>query len=180
MRRQVKPRATAVSLPVSKERSAGGLVLSGLPEAVDEAGNVDVTSIYVAVIGRMDKRGRLLWSFPKGHVEPGESDESTAVREVWEETGLTGEVCGDVGAIDYWFVSDGLRIHKTVHHFLMRYIDGELNDEDPEVTEVAWVPLAGLVQRLAYSDERKLARRAYNLVPEVARADRQAGRVTPR
>ena len=179
MRPRVAPRPAA-ALPVSKERSAGGLVLSGLAEAVDDTDTVDVSRIYVAVIGRVDKRGRLLWSFPKGHVEPGETEESTAEREVWEEPGLSGEVCGDLGTIDYWFVSDGVRIHKTVHHYLMRYRDGELNDEDPEVTEVAWVPLEGLVQRLAYSDERKLARRAYSRVPEVARAEKRAGRVTPR
>lgn len=32
------------------------------------------------------------WSFPKGHMEPGESEEETALRELWEETGLTAEL----------------------------------------------------------------------------------------
>ncbi|QQB46872.1 NUDIX hydrolase [Corynebacterium glucuronolyticum] len=166
--------------PVSVETSAGGLVISGLPEAVDEQGNVDLNAVYVALIGRVDRRGRLLWSMPKGHVEPGEDHRHTAEREVWEETGIVGEVFSDLGTIDYWFISEGRRVHKTVHHHLLRYVDGELNDEDPEVTEVAWVPAAHLVERLAYSDERKLARIAHDTLPDLARAEKQAGRVTPR
>lgn len=117
---------------------------------------------------------------PKGHVEPGEAFDSTAEREVWEETGIRGEVIEELGVIDYWFVSDGTRIHKTVHHHLLRYVDGDLNDEDPEVTQVMWVPVDTLVERLAYADERKLARRAHNLLPDLARAEKRAGRQTPR
>jgi len=40
-----------------------------------------------ALIGRQDRRGRLIWSLPKGHVEAGETHEDAAVREVQEETG---------------------------------------------------------------------------------------------
>lgn len=171
---------TASPMYTSIETSAGGLVVSGLAEAVGDDGSVDLSRIYVALIGRHDRRGRLLWSMPKGHVEPGEAFDSTAEREVWEETGIRGEVIEELGVIDYWFVSDGKRIHKTVHHHLLRYVDGDLNDEDPEVTEVMWVPVDTLVERLAYADERKLARRAHNLLPNLARAEKQAGRQTPR
>lgn len=162
------------------ETSAGGLVVSGLAEAVTENNEVDLSRIYVALIGRLDRRGRLLWSMPKGHVEPGEAQDSTAEREVWEETGIHGEVFADLGVIDYWFVSEGTRIHKTVHHHLLRYVDGDLNDEDPEVTEVSWIPVSELIEHLAYADERKLARIAHDLLPELARKEKSAGRATPR
>lgn len=164
----------------SIETSAGGLVVSGLAEAVHDDGSVDLDRVYVALIGRLDRRGRLLWSMPKGHVEPGEAHDSTAEREVWEETGIHGEVIAELGVIDYWFISDGTRIHKTVHHHLLRYVDGDLNDEDPEVTEVTWFPASTLVERLAYADERKLARRAHDLLPDLAKAEKDAGRATPR
>ncbi|HEY3610593.1 MAG TPA: NUDIX hydrolase, partial [Pseudonocardiaceae bacterium] len=65
---------------------------------------------------------------------------------------------------DYWFVVENRRVHKTVHHFLMTAVGGELSDEDIEVTEVAWVPLVDLERRLAYADERRLARRAMRLL----------------
>ena len=167
-------------MQTNDETSAGGLVLSGLAESVQENGTVDLGRIYVALIGRLDRRGRLLWSMPKGHVEPGEGHAATAEREVWEETGISGEVFAELGVIDYWFVSEGVRIHKTVHHHLLRYLDGDLNDEDPEVTEVTWVPASELTERLAYADERKLARYAHDMLPELARREKSEGRRTPR
>jgi ADP-ribose pyrophosphatase YjhB (NUDIX family) len=129
------------------ETSAGGVVL-------------DAEQAKVVLIGRLDRRGRLLWSLPKGHIEEGETPEQTAVREVAEETGISSEVLRPLGTIDYWFVADNRRIHKTVHHFLMQATAGELSDADVEVTEVAWVPLDDLDGRLAYADERRLVRKA--------------------
>ena len=135
-----------------EETSAGGLVL-------DRAG----AGAQAALIGRLDRRGRLLWSLPKGHVEAGERVEQTAVREVGEETGIAGEVLAPLGIIDFWFVADGRRVHKTVHHFLLLQRGGKLSDADVEVTEVAWVPLEEVSARLAYADERRLVA----LVPEL-------------
>ncbi len=178
---QTRQRSSArPRMETSIETSAGGLVVSGLAEAVMPDGTVDLARLYVALIGRLDRRGRLLWSMPKGHVEAGEAHASTAEREVWEETGVYGQVFAELGVIDYWFVSDGKRIHKTVHHHLLRFLDGDLNDEDPEVTEVAWIPVSELIERLAYADERKLARLAHDMLPELARTEKAEGRITPR
>ena len=121
-----------------------------------------------AVIGRLDRRGRLLWSLPKGHIEAGETAEQAAVREVEEETGIIGRVVAPLGTIDFWFVAEDRRVHKTVHHFLLRALGGELSDSDVEVAEVAWVPLDELESRLAYADERRLIRRATELLEETA------------
>lgn len=129
---------------------------------------VDHASGTAAIIGRLDRRGRLLWSLPKGHIEDGETAEQAAVREVEEETGIIGRVVAPLGTIDFWFVAEDRRVHKTVHHFLLRALGGELSDEDVEVSEVAWVPLAELESRLAYADERRLIRRATELLEETA------------
>jgi len=143
------------------ETSAGGVIV-----------NTDRTK--VALIGRLDRRGRLLWSLPKGHIEEGETPEQTAVREVAEETGILGEIIRPLGTIDYWFVADRRRIHKTVHHFLMTERGGELSDDDVEVTEVAWVPFDELEERLAYADERRLVLRALDLLDVRPSTDGQA------
>lgn len=136
--------------------------------AVDEtsAGGVvfNVARDKIVLIGRLDRRGRLLWSLPKGHIEEGETAEQTAVREVGEETGILGEIIRPLGSIDYWFVAERRRIHKTVHHFLMEERGGDLSDEDVEVTEVDWVALDELEERLAYADERRLVRKALELL----------------
>jgi 8-oxo-dGTP pyrophosphatase MutT (NUDIX family) len=121
-------------------------------------------SQVAALIGRIDRRGRMLWSLPKGHIELGETAEQTAIREVAEETGIQGDVLASLGSIDYWFVTEGRRVHKTVHHYLMRSLGGELSDHDLEVSEVAWVPLDELPSRLAYADERRLAEVADELI----------------
>ncbi len=138
------------------ETSAGGLVVDG----IDGPRETQVA----ALIGRVDRRGRMLWSLPKGHIEQGETAEQTAIREVAEETGIQGHVLAALGSIDYWFVTEGRRVHKTVHHYLLRFSGGELCDEDVEVTEVAWVPVEELPDRLAYADERRLAEVAGELI----------------
>ncbi len=113
-----------------------------------------------ALIGRRDRSEALLWSLPNGHLNPGETVEAAAVREVAEETGITGRVCADLGTIDYWFVAERRRVHKTVHHFLLVAEGGRLSDADPEVNEVAWVPVADLENILAYSGDRSVAAKA--------------------
>ena len=140
-----------------EETSAGGLVVDS-----------DADPQVAALIGRHDRRGRLLWSLPKGHLEQGESLEQAAVREVAEETGITGAIIGRLGTIDFWFVTEGKRVHKTVHHFLLRAATGELSDADPEVSEVAWVPLAEVSQKLSYADERGLIHRVPELLSGTA------------
>lgn len=120
------------------------------------------------LIGRLDRRGRLLWSLPKGHLEQGEGPEDAARREVTEETGIRGRIIGELGSIDFWFVIEDRRVHKTVHHYLLLAEGGELSDEDVEVTAVAWVPLPDLAARLAYADERRLVERVPELLADIA------------
>ncbi len=137
-------------MPTVAETSAGGLVVR----------HPDSGPVQVALIGRRTRQGTLEWVLPKGHLEPGEQMPEAAVREVQEETGIRGRVLEPLGSIDYWFVLEGRRIHKTVHHFLMAAVDGELSRADVEVEEVEWVALADAPARLAHADERALAERA--------------------
>jgi 8-oxo-dGTP pyrophosphatase MutT (NUDIX family) len=159
----VAPRASAGrrrpgrALRTVDEYSAGGLVL-------DHAADVP----RGALIARTDRHGRLLWSLPKGHIEAGETAEQAAVREVEEETGIAGEILAELGTIDFWFVADGRRVHKTVRHYLMRRVGGELSDADIEVTKVAWVPLPDIAAQLAYPDERSLVDAADRLLADTA------------
>lgn len=133
------------------ETSAGGLV-------------VDTNQMAAAIIGRLDRKGRMVWSFPKGHLEAGETAEQAAIREVFEETGLTAQVTAPLGTIAFWFMLDGKRIHKTVHHFLLIAESFELSDADIEVDAIEWIPLANVHARLNYADERQLLPKAFELL----------------
>ena len=138
-----------------EETSAGGLV-------VDRSG----TTPRAVLIGRLDRRGAMKWSLPKGHIEPGETAEEAAVREIREETGIDGRVVAPLGTVDFWFMLDSQRVHKTVHHFLLEALGGDLSDTDVEVDEVSWFPLDEVSGRLAFEDERRLLDRLPDLLDE--------------
>ncbi|ORA85458.1 NUDIX hydrolase [Mycobacterium malmoense] len=142
-------------LPTVREFSAGGLVVHG----------IDCDQQFGVIIGRDDRRGRTLWSLPKGHIEIGERPEQTAVREIAEETGIRGDVLAALGSVEYWFRADDTMVHKTVHHYLLRFREGEpIAANDHEVTDVAWMPLEALPSRLAHADERRVTKVAADLI----------------
>lgn len=147
-------------MPTIEETSAGGLV-------VDLSGERPLG----AVIARLNRAGRLEWCLPKGHLESGESPEQAAVREIAEETGIEGRVLAPLGVIEYWFSVDGRRVHKRVHHYLLQATGGELSidgDPDQEAVDAAWVPLDELSLRLAFPNERRIAREARALLADSA------------
>ncbi len=112
-----------------------------------------------------------LWALPKGRIDPGESGETTALREVEEETGARGRSLGKLGDVRYWFNWRGERIFKVVAFFLVEYEGGELGDLPEafrhEVADVQWLPLADAPRTLAYRGERDMAAKA------LARLDEQ-------
>jgi 8-oxo-dGTP pyrophosphatase MutT (NUDIX family) len=112
--------------------------------------------VEVVLCGRNDG----LWVLPKGTPNEGESIESTALREVEEETGLKVKLGEGLGAIEYWFTSRGVRYHKRVHHWLMEPAGGSVDDHDHEFDFVEWVPLADARRRLTYENEQRVLDRA--------------------
>jgi 8-oxo-dGTP pyrophosphatase MutT (NUDIX family) len=111
-----------------------------------------------------------LWALPKGQIDPGESGEQTALREVFEETGVTGRSLGKLGDVRYTFTWEGERVFKVVSFFLVRYEAGRLGDVAPafrhEVAEVRWLPLEEASRLLAYEGEREMAVRAWARLAE--------------
>ena len=104
------------------------------------------------------------WALPKGLIDPGETGESTALREAEEETGTRGRSLGKLGDVRYWYVWDGERVFKVVSFFLVRYEGGRLGDIPEEfrheVAEARWLPLAEAPGLLAYRGEREMAEKA--------------------
>ncbi len=117
-------------------------------------------------IGLIALRGGRIWALPKGRLEEGESLEQAACREVMEETGLIGEVLQRIGEISYWFYAkeEGVKIHKTVHFYLIRHLQGETSNESWEVDEARWWPLDEALKVLTYRSERETVEQGAEMI----------------
>lgn len=96
------------------------------------------------------------WTFPKGKVDPGESDEACAVREVEEETGLRCTLGRELSSTTY---DDPKGRPKTVRYWLMEVADGTLQFEH-EVDEARWLPVGEAAALLSYERDVELLHEA--------------------
>lgn len=130
------------------ERSAGGVLCQS-------RGGSPWVALIVAGSGTR-------WQLPKGWLEDRETPQEAARREVQEETGLTGRILEDLGAIDYWFYADrNTRVHKFVSFYLMAYESGDIADYDTsEVDGALWLPMEEAVARVSFESERDVLRKA--------------------
>ena len=81
------------------------------------------------------------WSLPKGHIEAGESDEQTALRELYEETGLTAELeTGRKSSVEYPISAFA---RKEVVFYLGK-VEGTPRVREGEIDRYKWVPLTEL------------------------------------
>jgi 8-oxo-dGTP pyrophosphatase MutT (NUDIX family) len=140
-------------MKTERQVSAGGVLIREEAEGPE-----------VLLASRRTRRGELVWGLPKGLVEPGESPEDTAVREVQEETGHKGTVRGPIGDVSYWFVWKGTRIRKTVHFFLMDDSGDAPGPRDQEMEEVRWFPLDEAAGVAGFASEQDVLRSAARTV----------------
>jgi 8-oxo-dGTP pyrophosphatase MutT (NUDIX family) len=138
-------------------RSAGGIVLR----------EMEGQRRYL-IIKQVRGNGEVQWVMPKGTVEPGESDEETARREVLEEVGLGDLKCeAIVGSSRYPFTdSEGRSCEKTVTWFLfrsVRQIEVDLRATEGFVESV-WLPIDQAKERCTHEDFRELLQKADALV----------------
>jgi 8-oxo-dGTP diphosphatase len=120
-------------------------------------------SIEVCLIAKKDMR---VWALPRGRVEPGETPEQTAIREVREETGFTAKVSEKIDEINFHFYSktDDKLIHRLVHFYLMPWEGGELGPLDKEVDVAQWYPIDEAIRTLKYENEKEVLRKARRLL----------------
>ena len=135
-------------LPSKDVVSAGGVVVDDRPDGTRR----------VLLIVHRSMSGYPRWTLPKGGVEPGETPEQAALREVREETGHGATILSPLGSIEYSFVwrPDRIRYHKRVHYFLMRWDGLPPGDRDDEAEHVEWVTHSVALLRLAHRNEREL------------------------
>ena len=117
---------------------------------------------------RRIRKSKPVLALPKGAVDPGEKPVETALREIYEETGLTCEPIIKLGDSKYVYTrawGDGQRVFKIVTFYLMRYLAGRINDIAAEmrieVARARWVRLEDGPALLAYKGEKQMAQRAW-------------------
>ena len=96
------------------------------------------------------------WSFPKGHVEDGETEAQTALREVREETGLNIMLLDGFREIVRYSPRPG--VSKDVVYFLGYAEDSRTVRQEEEISEIRWVNIGGISNYLTYDNDRMLIR----------------------
>lgn len=114
---------------------------------------------------------KLRWQLPKGIVDPGESPQVTAVREVREEAGVETDLIKLIETIEYWYRSvkygKPVRYHKFVHFYLMEYKRGDVAGHDHEVEEARWVSFDEALALLDFKSEREVVEKAREMIAEL-------------
>ena len=125
----------------SKEVSAGGVVRRG-----GEVLLVKVTNL----------KGEQVWTFPKGHLEKGETALQAALREVEEETGWKCSSRGKLMTVGSKFQREGRLVDKKVEWFLMEPVEKTGTPDAVEILEAAWVKDEAAPEMLKYPSDLKL------------------------
>lgn len=140
------------------EKSAGGLVLKGLPS------NPKILMIQVKNL-----IGEIVWTFPKGHLEPGESALQAALREVEEETGWRCKLnpCRKKKYFEqarYQFYRGTKLVNKVVTWYTMSPQEKTGEKDTEEVCKVRWVSLEKAKELVKYPSDKKLLTKLIEIV----------------
>ena len=128
--------------------SAGGVIFK------KEADTFEVALIAM--------KNKTVWTLPKGIIDKGEQPEESAVREIKEETGLTGKIIDALGDKSYWFYlkNENAKCRKTVSYFLLQYVAGNIGDYCWEVDEAKWFALDDAIKQVSYKSDREILEKA--------------------
>ena len=122
--------------------------------------------------------GKIVWTFPKGHLEKKETWLSAALREVEEETGWKCRNRGLLSNVTYRFMRKGKSVFKRVRWYRMVPVEKTGKPDADEIRKTKWIGARKAAESLSYpSDERVLARYLQSgLAPEQVRRGRDRGR----
>jgi ADP-ribose pyrophosphatase YjhB (NUDIX family) len=144
-------------------RAAGGVVVQQGVIA-----GLDPDQRYILLL---DRPGRNEVRLPKGHIDPGESVEATALRETTEESGYADlEVIADLGEQIVTYDYEGNHYIRHEHYFLMVLRSQQQlprNKTDAQQFQVRWTPGEDAVEKLTYEAEKQWVQKALLLLPVV-------------
>ncbi len=139
-------------MPITQEKSCGALVFRQDPKTGRS---------YILMIRH--KRGGHR-SFPKGHVEAGETEHQTAIREVEEETAVRIRITSDFRETVHYSPMPGVR--KEVVYFLAFTDQKNTRPRDGEIADVDWVPVENAERSLTHENDKTVLRAALKRMGE--------------
>lgn len=98
------------------------------------------------------------WGFPKGHVENDETEKETAIREIYEETGLKIEFIGNFREVTSYSPKEG--VMKDAVYFLVRIVGGALTLQQSEVAKYAWLEEQDALKTVTNEGDRMILEKA--------------------
>lgn len=136
---------------MSYEKSCGAVVFRKYH------GNIELLLIKHVVGGH--------WSFPKGHVEPGETEEQTALREIKEETGIDVELNTSFReVVSYSPKRDTI---KDVIYFLGKAKTFQYTPQEEEIAQIKWVEINLAHSFLTYDNDKQLVNKAKPMIRDL-------------
>lgn len=126
---------------IVSEFSCGGVVLDGKK---------------VLIIQVKNMKGKKIWTFPKGHIEAGETPRQAALREVLEETGYKAAIIYPMIRVKYAFTFQGNYVKKMVQWYLMKKL-GRIGKHDAsEILSIRWVSVLKARELVQYPSDIRL------------------------
>ena len=102
------------------------------------------------------------WSFPKGHVEEGETEVETALREIKEETNLDVKINEKYRyTISY---SPKKEVEKEVVYFLCKFEDGEIDKQEDEILDIEWVDINDAHNYFIYKNDIEILEKVKSII----------------
>ncbi|MDO5137922.1 MAG: NUDIX domain-containing protein [Oscillospiraceae bacterium] len=100
------------------------------------------------------------YGFPKGHMEPGETERKTALREIREETGVNAAIVGDFRKVDHYILKHKPDTEKTVVYFLAYYEDQEIVYQEEELNGAVLVPFPEAMKLVSHVRLKRVLKEA--------------------
>ncbi|MGN0463343.1 MAG: bis(5'-nucleosyl)-tetraphosphatase, partial [Acutalibacteraceae bacterium] len=94
------------------------------------------------------------WGFPKGHIEAGESEKETAVRETKEETGLDIDIIDGFSCKSEYTIQG--KVEKAVVIFLAKARNNNVVKQEEEIDEFIWVDFNAAMRMLKFENDRNI------------------------
>ena len=136
---------------MKREFSAGGIIFN------------NKSQVLLINNAAMRNPNKSYWGFPKGHIDPKESSQDAAVREIREETGLGVTVVSKIGDSKYVFQVNGEKIFKVVIMFLMEAKNDEVSIQQEELIDAAWFEPEEALSKLSFPADKTLLKKALEI-----------------